>query len=88
MHPIKHHEQTTMEINRDTFYYGEEQDRYICPNGKALRNTLRRSSGGLHWVYSADRCDCQACPLKERCLSKCRIEGSRKLERSYFEPVT
>lgn len=86
--PIKHHEQTTVEINRDAFTYDEEQDRYICPDGKALRlNTLRRSSGGLHWVYSADRCDCQACPLRESCLSECRKEGSRKLERSYFEPA-
>jgi len=86
--PIKHHEQTTVEINRDAFSYDEEQDRYICPNGKQLRlNTLRRSSGGLHWVYLADRCDCQACPLKESSLSECRKEGSRKLERSYFEPA-
>ena len=85
--PIKHHEQTTVGIKRDAFIYDETQDYYLCPNGKQLRlNTLRRSAGGLHWVYSADRRDCQACPLKEQCLSECRKTGARKLERSYFEP--
>jgi transposase len=84
--PIKHYEQTTVEIKRDDFTYDEAQDCYICPNGKRLTlNTLRRSSGGLHWVYSADKQDCQACPLKEKCLSECRKNGVRKLERSYFE---
>lgn len=86
--PIKHHEQTTVEIKRDAFSYDEEQDCYTCPNGTMLRlNTLRRSSSGLHWAYSADKRDCQACPLKEQCLSECRKPGSRKLERSYFEPA-
>jgi transposase len=86
--PIKHHEQTALEIKRDDFCYDEENDCYICPNGKALRlNTLRRSSSGLHWVYSAEKRICQACPIKEQCLSECRKEGARKLERSYFEPV-
>lgn len=86
--PIKHHEQTALEIKRDDFCYDEADDCYICPNGKALHlNTLRRSSSGLHWVYSADRADCQACPIKKKCLSECRKKGARKLERSYFEPA-
>lgn len=86
--PIAHYEQTTVEIRRDDFSYDEEQDRYICPNGKHLGlNTLRRSASGLHWVYSAEKKDCQACPLKEKCLSECRKDGARKLECSYFEPA-
>ncbi len=86
--PITHYEPTTVEIRRNDFTYDGENDCYLCPNGKSLRlNTLRRSSSGLQWVYSADRKDCQACPLKECCLSECRKTGSRKLERSYFEPA-
>ena len=86
--PIRPHDQTGVEIKRDAFSYDEEHNYYICPNGKQLRlNTLRRSSGGLHWIYSAERRDCQSCLLKEKCLSECRKMGARKLERSYFEPA-
>ncbi|WP_101911284.1 transposase [Marasmitruncus massiliensis] len=79
--PIKSHDQTGVEIKRDAFRYDEENDGYHW------LNTLRRSAGGLHWVYSADRRDCQTCSLKENCLSECRKNGARKLERSYFEPA-
>lgn len=86
--PITHYEPTTVDIRRNDFTYDGENDCYLCPNGKQLRlNTLRRSSGGLHWVYSADKRDCQACAMKEQCLSVCRKDGARKLERSYFEPA-
>ncbi len=86
--PIKHYEQTTVEIKRDDFTYDEASDCYICPNGKRLAlNALRRSASGLHWVYSADKRECRACPIKEQCLSECRKTGARKLERSYFEPA-
>jgi hypothetical protein len=86
--PVKRHEQTIMEIKRDNFIYDEKNDFYCCPNGKPLQlTTLRRSSSGLYWVYSAQKKDCQACPLKEKCLSACRKESARKLERNYFEPA-
>jgi transposase len=86
--PITHYEPTTMDIRRGDFTYDEENDCYVCPNEKRLNlNTLRRSSSGLHWVYSADKKDCQSCPMKGKCLSECRKEGARKLERSYFEPA-
>jgi transposase len=86
--PIMHHEPTTVDIRRDDFTYDEEKDCYLCPSEKQLHlNTLQRSSSGLHWVYSADKKDCQACPLRENCLSECRKNGSRKLERSWFEPT-
>ena len=86
--PITHYEPTTVDLRRADFTYDEENDCYVCPNEKRLNlHTLRRSSSGLHWVYSADKKDCQACPLKESCLSECRKNGARKLERSWFEPV-
>lgn len=82
--PIKPHDQAEMEIKRDVFCYDEENDCYRCPNGKQLRlNALRRSAGVQRWIYSTDRQDCQACPMKENCLSECRKKGARKLERSY-----
>lgn len=59
----------------------------FAPTERMRLNTLRRSSSGLHWVYSAQKRDCQACPLKEKRLSECRKKGTRKLERSYVEPA-
>ncbi len=50
--PQPFHDHTKVELKRDAFSDDESRDMYICPNGKELRlNTLRRSSGGLHWVY-------------------------------------
>lgn len=84
--PLNRHDRTVAPIKRDAFVYDEVNDGYRCPNGKMLRlNTLRRSDSGLYWVYSADRRDCQVCPLKESCLSGCRRESARKLERNLFE---
>ena len=86
--PVKRYERTVVEIKRDNFIYDEKNDFYRCPNGKLLRlNTLRRSSSGLYWVYSAQKKDCRVCPLKEKRLSACRKESARKLERNYFEPA-
>jgi transposase len=72
---------------RDAFVYDAERDAYRCPGGKVLGlNTLRRSSGGLHWVYTADRADCQGCPLRDKCFSQSGKRGARKVERNYFAP--
>ncbi|MEG0321297.1 MAG: IS1182 family transposase [Oscillospiraceae bacterium] len=67
------------------FAYDEAQDCFRCPAGNPLRlNTLRRSEGGLHWVYLADKRDCGSCPLRAQCLSEGDKRGARKIERNYF----
>ena len=83
--PQPFHDRTNAELKRDVFYYDEQQDAYICPQGKIMRrNTLHRSASGLYWLYLADKRDCQSCPLREKCLSKSDKRGARKLEHSYF----
>ena len=83
--PQPFHDRTNAELKRDVFYYDEQQDTYICPQGKFMRrNTLHRSASGLYWLYLADKRDCQSCPLREKCLNKTDKRGARKLEHSYF----
>ena len=75
------------EIPSADFEYDEENDLFVCPNGKELRlNRVRRSSGGLYWCYKAEKADCQSCPKREQCLSESVREKSRTLERNYFAP--
>lgn len=86
--PQIYFDRSSAEFRRDTFSYDEQRDEFICPNGKLLPlRTLHRGASGLHWEYSADRADCQICPLRERCLPPKGTRTARKLERNYFEPV-
>lgn len=65
-----------------SFIYDEEKDLYTCPGGKTLRlRNLKRSVGGLYWVYYADRSDCAACPMRAQCVGKGR---TKRMERNYF----
>ena len=81
------YDRTQVEFKRDAFRYDQEKDLYICPNGKTLRaKRLYRSDSGLFWEYWAEREDCRACPLREKCLSANDRQGARKLSDSYFKP--
>ena len=81
------YDRTQVEFKRDAFRYDQEKDRYICPNGKTLRaKRLYRSDSGLFWEYWAEREDCRACPLREKCLSANDRQGARQLSDSYFKP--
>ena len=83
--PQPFHDRTKAELKRDAFRYDEQQDAYVCPQGKLLRrNALHRSASGLYWLYLADKRDCESCHLREKCLSKSDKRGARKLEHSYF----
>jgi transposase len=52
------------------FHHDEDLDRYICPNGKVLKLRVKRKldHGHLYRKYYAAEKDCQACPLRLRCL--------------------
>lgn len=80
------HDRTQVEFKRDAFRYDQEEDTYVCPNGKILRaKRLYRSDSGLFWEYWADREDCRKCPLRKKCLSANDQQGARKLSDSYFK---
>ena len=84
--PMKFQSQQEVEFGREHFKYDQAQDKYLCPNGKELvLTTVSRGAGTLHWVYAARKADCQACPLRERCLSKSVRHRAKRLVRSVFE---
>jgi len=76
-------------FSRSDFTYDPNQDRYICPGGKELKQyrrnyTVARSgvdSQGL-MRYRASKLDCDACALKPRCCPK---QSTRKVLRSIYE---
>ena len=52
------------------FRHDESLDRYICPNGKVLKLLVKQvlDHGHLYRKYIAAEQDCQACPLRSRCI--------------------
>lgn len=78
-------------FERADFNYDDENDAYICPGGKELKQSRRAfknpreakpdKDGTLR--YRARKADCDACSLKSRCCPK---EPQRKVTRSIYEP--
>jgi transposase len=54
------------------FKYNEDNDEYVCPNGKVLRLQVKKAKiGGVFYrKYVADEDDCKGCELKVRCIRR------------------
>jgi transposase len=52
------------------FHHDESLDQYLCPGGKILKLGVKRvlNRGHLYRKYYAAEKDCQACPLRPRCI--------------------
>jgi len=52
------------------FHHDEALDRYVCPNGKILKLTVKQvlNHGHLYRKYFASENDCQTCPFRPQCL--------------------
>jgi transposase len=77
--------------SRADFTWDEDNDRYICPEGKELRHTRRNYSDPARKMtdmkarnYSALKSDCQACPSKNKC---CPNTDTRRIRREKYEIV-
>ncbi|HEY6255383.1 MAG TPA: IS1182 family transposase [Xanthobacteraceae bacterium] len=78
-------------ISHEEFVYDTETDVYRCPAGQVLTPSagLKINTGGRIEVrYTSRKADCDACPLRARCLSTktptrtvCRWEHEAVLER-------
>ena len=76
-------------FSRSDFIFDPEQDQYICPAGKVLKQFRRnyavaRADSAHDGIrkYRASQKDCQACELKSRC---CPNMLSRNVQRSVHE---
>ena len=60
----------------NAFCYNPEQNIYICPAGKTLSYKNKKQQPGFtEYVYLADRHDCVACSLKEKCCPQSLVKG-------------
>ncbi|MBN2111027.1 MAG: IS1182 family transposase [Methanosarcinaceae archaeon] len=52
------------------FQYDEENDKYICPQGKRLRLNVKKckATGNIYKRYVAESNDCSQCPVKHKCI--------------------
>jgi transposase len=65
------------------FQYDDENDHYICPNGKKLKPFAKKakSKGKFIKVYISNEADCKFCQLRSKCL---RYGNSKQRYLSYF----
>lgn len=77
--------------SRADFTWDEDNDLYICPEGKELRHTRRnysdpaRNTQGMKARnYGALKSDCQVCPSKRKC---CPNTDTRRIRREKYEVV-
>jgi len=66
--PPKTPRRTLQRIPMRRFKYDEYHDRVTCPAGNSLERKGRNSTG-TGYIYRARSCDCEACPLRERCIA-------------------
>ena len=60
-------------MSHEEFVYDAEADAYRCPAGALLKPTTGRKTntgGRIEIRYVSRKADCDACPLRSRCLSK------------------
>jgi len=60
-------------FTHEAFVYEAEADAYRCPNGKLLKPTEGRkinTGGRVEIRYVSRKADCDACPLRSRCVSE------------------
>jgi Transposase DDE domain len=58
-------------MSHEEFVYDADQDAYRCPAGLLLTpSDCRKTNGGrIEIRYTSRKADCDACPLRSRCLS-------------------
>ena len=79
---LERSEQTRGMFPRAAFRYERDQDRYVCPTGKAL--AYKGSYGDAEFRrYYASAVDCRPCPLKGKCTSG----SQRTVGHSEYEDV-
>ena len=68
-------------LSRFDFFWHQDRNIYICPQGKTLKTTGKVHDGRT-LLYRASKFDCDPCPLKPIC---CEKTASRKIPRDINE---
>jgi len=58
-------------FSKDDFIYDKENNHYICPNEKILKqtkSTTMRNHNIINYYYRAGSKTCNACPLRDKCI--------------------
>ena len=73
-----------VELTREAFQYDEEENCFVCPQGKRLPlRSLEREQYNVCRVYRADRRDCRDCPRLQSCVAD--SHRSRTIRVNLFE---
>lgn len=56
-------------FDKNDFKYNEENDLFICPNGKEFRYSSYKKGKGAE-VYRPKQKDCIGCPFRSQCMGK------------------
>jgi transposase len=80
--PLPNWEQNSAYFGASNFSYDAEHDRYVCPNGQALRRT-HTSEAGQRILYRAQASICRNCPLRSQCTPA--KKSGRSVYRSFGE---
>jgi transposase len=60
----------TYKHTREGFTYNQENDCYVCSQGKTLKFVGYREHHGTQKNYMSKRSDCKNCPMRTKCLGK------------------
>ena len=66
----RHRPKKTERFGLEDFQHDEATDKYICPQGKALKVRAKEAvmRGVIYKRYAADKNDCKVCELRLRCI--------------------
>jgi transposase len=75
---------------RENMLYLENEDAYVCKNGKRLRRTKdqvrKYESGFMDTIYSYKCFECMGCPYNSQCIKSKKAEGGSE-KRINFSPA-
>ena len=79
----------TKKLDKACFVYDADLDRYVCPMGKVLEYSEKKSDvrHGEKRQWNVYRCDaCETCPLREKCVSAKSKKG-RTVTRDVYTKI-
>ncbi|QKJ32153.1 IS1182 family transposase [Mucilaginibacter mali] len=78
----------TYKQERTGFTYDEDNDRYLCDQGNALKFIGYKEHHGISKTYMSKRSDCKNCPARKTCIGKASYKTlTNSLKRPLFDEM-